>query len=341
MKGLAYINNNAKFNSGTEFNDDLDIALYETPFRNYNAQIGRFQGIDKLSELTPSLTPMQFGGNNPISFNDPSGLACADAPMIGGPLEDATVYGTIGGGGSAAWSRSSYLVFLEIMNSYYGSIAESNGGSGSDGRPDGWVPDGDSYKYVNDKTKGVKEKVFIDPATGKTMHGDENGNLVAVPQELMDAMVSGTRHSNNFLNWPSIRPGQSFWNMEMHARIRDGRPLSQAGDPSWLGGQRAFHLRSYQAEQDYRIMSYGAVAAIFAPAAIEIVPELYSVAKDGANLSVKLAQEIEKRWLNFGIDANAETRIFLSDYMKNAPDLRRLGKDMWQYYKYLEFPQKN
>ena len=192
MKGLAYINNNAKFNSGNEFNDDLDITLYETPFRNYNAQIGRFQGIDRLSELTPSLTPMNFGGNNPISFNDPSGL------YHGGDLETVTVTGTIhrlsctfltyDGGSSWYGYNSSYSGGYD-GGGYYGG----DGSSGSASEPDGWVQDGSDYKYVDDKTVGVNNIEFIDPETGQTMHGDENGNLVAVPQELMDVVVGGTR----------------------------------------------------------------------------------------------------------------------------------------------------
>ena len=223
MKGLAYINNNAKFNSGTEFNDDLDIALYETPFRNYNAQIGRFQGIDQLSELTPSLTPTQFGGNNPISFNDPSGLAFAAFVASkdddsggsgsggkgggGDGFNGAADLGTVTVGGTIPSSPSvGSISFGSPSGINYGNNSDNvisyhfgcGGSSGSSGysKPDGWIQDGSSYKYVDDPNVGVKEKDFIDPLTGKTMHGDKNGNLVEVPQELMDAIVSGTRHKD-------------------------------------------------------------------------------------------------------------------------------------------------
>ena len=43
------------------------------PLRNYDPQIGRFNCIDVLAEHYFSLTPYQFAGNNPVSFNDPSG----------------------------------------------------------------------------------------------------------------------------------------------------------------------------------------------------------------------------------------------------------------------------
>ena len=43
------------------------------PLRNYDPQIGRFNCIDVLAEHYFSLTPYQFAGNNPVSFNDPTG----------------------------------------------------------------------------------------------------------------------------------------------------------------------------------------------------------------------------------------------------------------------------
>lgn len=68
------IANNYKFNAGTELNDKFDINYYETAFRNYDAQIGRFNGIDAVAENSMAVSPYNFVGNNPISFNDPTGL---------------------------------------------------------------------------------------------------------------------------------------------------------------------------------------------------------------------------------------------------------------------------
>ena len=36
--------------------------------------LGRFHGIDKLAGYNYSMTPYHFGANNPIMFNDPTGL---------------------------------------------------------------------------------------------------------------------------------------------------------------------------------------------------------------------------------------------------------------------------
>lgn len=40
----------------------------------YDNALGRFYGIDKLTEAIPGITPFHFGSNNPIMMSDPSGL---------------------------------------------------------------------------------------------------------------------------------------------------------------------------------------------------------------------------------------------------------------------------
>ncbi|MBL6447476.1 hypothetical protein JMN32_14250 [Fulvivirga sp. 29W222] len=67
-----------KFNAATEYNDFTDT--YDTPFRQYDPATGRFNGVDALAHMTPTLTPYRFGFNNPVSFNDPTGLT--ERPVI-------------------------------------------------------------------------------------------------------------------------------------------------------------------------------------------------------------------------------------------------------------------
>ena len=50
------------------------LELYETPFRSYDAQLGRFWQVEPLADEFHSISMFQFGFNNPISANDPSGL---------------------------------------------------------------------------------------------------------------------------------------------------------------------------------------------------------------------------------------------------------------------------
>ncbi len=48
--------------------------LYETDWRGYDPALGRFKGIDALADETPGINPYQYAFNNPLNFNDPSGL---------------------------------------------------------------------------------------------------------------------------------------------------------------------------------------------------------------------------------------------------------------------------
>lgn len=73
--------NKYKFNDGTELNSDFDVSLYETDFRNYDPQLGRFHQIDELGEVTDNWSPYSFVQNNPILYNDPLGLDTVKAKI--------------------------------------------------------------------------------------------------------------------------------------------------------------------------------------------------------------------------------------------------------------------
>ena len=60
---------------GKEFQDELGLNMTSMDYRQYDNAIGRFVGMDRLSEFTHSITPYRFALNNPNYFNDPSGLS--------------------------------------------------------------------------------------------------------------------------------------------------------------------------------------------------------------------------------------------------------------------------
>jgi hypothetical protein len=43
-------------------------------FRMYDNALGRFHNIDKMTDIMPSLSPYRFAFNNPVLWNDPTGL---------------------------------------------------------------------------------------------------------------------------------------------------------------------------------------------------------------------------------------------------------------------------
>jgi RHS repeat-associated protein len=56
-----------------EYEDEGELNYSNTFYRKYDAQIGRFTGVDMKAEEFVGLTPYNFGGNNPVMFNDPMG----------------------------------------------------------------------------------------------------------------------------------------------------------------------------------------------------------------------------------------------------------------------------
>ena len=53
----------------------LTSTWYETMFRGYDPQIGRFKQVDPLADMFTDWTPYQYAYNDPIYCNDPLGLA--------------------------------------------------------------------------------------------------------------------------------------------------------------------------------------------------------------------------------------------------------------------------
>ncbi|WP_073584677.1 RHS repeat protein [Flavobacterium cucumis] len=62
-----------KYN-GKEYQDELGLNVTAMDFRQYDSAIGRFNGMDRLAEMAPGISPYRFGFNNPIMFSDPTGL---------------------------------------------------------------------------------------------------------------------------------------------------------------------------------------------------------------------------------------------------------------------------
>jgi RHS repeat-associated protein len=62
-----------KYN-GKEYQDELGLNVTAMDFRQYDSAIGRFYGIDRMTELVPDMSPYRFAFNNPVYWNDPTGL---------------------------------------------------------------------------------------------------------------------------------------------------------------------------------------------------------------------------------------------------------------------------
>ncbi|WP_127129660.1 DUF6443 domain-containing protein [Pseudoflavitalea rhizosphaerae] len=73
-RAFGKLQNNLKFNGGSELNEGLGLFLYETQFRLYDPQLGRFWAIDEMAEKYADWSPYVFALDNPVLLNDPTGL---------------------------------------------------------------------------------------------------------------------------------------------------------------------------------------------------------------------------------------------------------------------------
>jgi RHS repeat-associated protein len=79
----GYTTNNFLYN-GKELQTDLDLDWYDYGARMYDASIGRFNRIDRFSNMYYGLSPYNYGANNPILFVDVNG----DSLHITGTAEE-------------------------------------------------------------------------------------------------------------------------------------------------------------------------------------------------------------------------------------------------------------
>jgi RHS repeat-associated protein len=80
-KASMTMTNRYGWNGGNEYEDEGELNYSNTFYRKYDAQIGRFTGIDILAEKFAFINPYQFGYCNPVMFNDPMGDEPGDGRM--------------------------------------------------------------------------------------------------------------------------------------------------------------------------------------------------------------------------------------------------------------------
>jgi RHS repeat-associated protein len=72
-RAASTLTNRYGWNGGNEYEDEGELNYSNTFYRKYDAQIGRFTGVDMYAEKFAGINPYQFGFNNPVMFNDPMG----------------------------------------------------------------------------------------------------------------------------------------------------------------------------------------------------------------------------------------------------------------------------
>jgi len=110
--------NNFLYNEGSELNNTT--AMYDLPFRNYDAALGRFFQVDLLAAKNHPYSPYAYAINNPVSYNDPTGLD-ENVEDVTGPSEEE---------GSNDWGNTSGVSGPTGSGSGGNTGEESEGGGG-------------------------------------------------------------------------------------------------------------------------------------------------------------------------------------------------------------------
>ncbi|AWG24402.1 hypothetical protein FK004_03720 [Flavobacterium kingsejongi] len=105
---------------------ELGLNMTAMDYRQYDNAIGRFNSMDALSELGMSMTPYQFGNNNPVSFSDPTGLIAGGNPFMNGlwnnsPDNKNTIWTNNGYG---SFVNQSYTGMVDIQGGMYTDLTE-------------------------------------------------------------------------------------------------------------------------------------------------------------------------------------------------------------------------
>ena len=122
-----------------ELFEDADLNWYDSGFRNYDPQIGRFPQLDPLTNDYPYYTPYQYAGNEPIANVDLDGLepfgstvasAVGDAVVTTGSFMPNMVI-KIGGGfmpkvGKLLSTLKSYVSTLLTVSTATASVTLDN-----------------------------------------------------------------------------------------------------------------------------------------------------------------------------------------------------------------------
>jgi len=230
-KQLLLQTNPYKFNAGTEFEEDYGVSYYNTQCRRYDPQIGRFTGIDGMSEAAWGTSPYHFASNNPINFSDPSGMfalasqlpitaqialqnfedfktetdeAYQEQNLASLNLNNNWTSSDFGGGPySGFWSNFNSVVYPRLAD-----LAETQG------RQDATIsaPDGSGSKYVirynytdpitGLPTAGVSKVNFGGPVSGMLSPASFNFKQTWPGSDQWEAGVSGLTWTISVPYWP-------------------------------------------------------------------------------------------------------------------------------------------
>jgi RHS repeat-associated protein len=279
-KAASTLTNRYGWNGGNEYEDEGELNYSNTFYRKYDAQIGRFTGIDMLAEEFFNFSPYNFGLGNPVMFNDPSGALNSVNPAsfttaaslinyilangINGFDHEFNSW-TFGDGGGGGGGGGGLTAFSYGDNFTFGQ--NKNGES---------VIRFTTFSWSNNGTKSTFEK----NGGGESSRMDEMfvGSKSITAQSLWNHTMSwGESHRDATYQWfNGTEHYDAMWSHNYDGflkRKNSGQALSQKGDRGSYTESLAAMQAQYAREQDARNFEMGFVGALAAPFAVYALAE--------------------------------------------------------------------
>lgn len=166
------------FNQSSRLEEETE--WYHTPFRKYDASIGRFTGVDALASSMASINSYHYAYNNPVNFSDASGLSPRPTRHENSEMQNERAMGGGNGGMMGAIMRALGRMFGSIGTGMGGSDNWDGGGGGTPLSGNHWtnyVADlrGD-YNYNANfmSIRGFRDRYDVD-----NMTNEEKANFAA------------------------------------------------------------------------------------------------------------------------------------------------------------------
>ncbi|MGN6196467.1 MAG: RHS repeat domain-containing protein [Ginsengibacter sp.] len=198
-QAMGKLDSKNKFNGGTELEEDYGVNLYSTFYRKYDPQIGRFSGVDELAEMNSDLTPYQYAVNDPVHWNDPSGL-------LESSNSSSSTAGTQYIALAGVYVDMPTISFFE-WNNYVSQITQLDGGGGG-------AINGSNGNFFSDGGDGGQKKI-----------GGGNDKLRGGKQKDRDREIK--QYPKPFQRWyhreikPDVHPGRDATPEELREAYKD------------------------------------------------------------------------------------------------------------------------